>query len=529
MDLNHLLVWMVGAGCAVTLLQLPGRKQALRQAVLPASILLVLGGCLFLLADLAGYIAGTLFVLLMLLPAWGNVFLHFLLMRKRYRAAQLVAGVLSVLSPGRATLGVSIWINAMSLIQRGDWERCSRLLDRMIARGGPESRTARVLKARTEGSWQSFLDWANEPENRREVLSDPHLLDSFLQALGETGQREELVREFDALQSVFRQFPAQTRELCTVKVAAFCGDDLLVAQLLSGSLCDLPVELKRFWMATALQVGGGTEEARRDLEWLARLPDAGIARSAQRRLNSPPVSLEQQPLTDGVRRILHRLSVQSDPRGQPGVLSFAERRRTWGTFSIATILVGVFVCEIPGGSEDIENLIELGAMIVPPIPGEPTAWRTVAAAFLHFGPIHLAMNLMGLVILGRCLEPRWGTALLVFSYLLAAIGSIGLVPYVMNWQTMVEPTILVGASGGVMGLLGGLLVQSLIDLLRYRSRPIRQEFITLMLIVILQTAYDSSTPEVSSEAHLLGMAIGGASALLWNAVWNVQARFRSRL
>lgn len=143
----------------------------------------------------------------------------------------------------------------------------------------------------------------------------------------------------------------------------------------------------------------------------------------------------------------------------------------------------------------------------------------VAAAFLHFGPIHLVMNLLGLIILGRVIERTWGGWLTLISYLMSAIGAIGLAPYVIALQGEPGYTALVGASGGVMGLLGGLLIQTLFNFLRNRTLPAFKEFAILLVIVIIQMAFDANTPNVSSEAHLLGMSIGIFCGTVWNLVW----------
>jgi membrane associated rhomboid family serine protease len=79
-------------------------------------------------------------------------------------------------------------------------------------------------------------------------------------------------------------------------------------------------------------------------------------------------------------------------------------------------------------------------------------WRLVSAAFLHYGPFHLAMNMFSLYFAGSILEQvvgRWRFALLyLVSGLAGSAGALYLSPDKLT----------VGASGAIFGVLGGLLI-----------------------------------------------------------------------
>lgn len=79
-------------------------------------------------------------------------------------------------------------------------------------------------------------------------------------------------------------------------------------------------------------------------------------------------------------------------------------------------------------------------------------WRLITAAFLHYGPFHIAMNMFSLYFAGSILEQvigRWRFVLLYFVAGLA--GSAGALYWSPNAAT-------VGASGAIFGVLGGLLI-----------------------------------------------------------------------
>jgi membrane associated rhomboid family serine protease len=79
-------------------------------------------------------------------------------------------------------------------------------------------------------------------------------------------------------------------------------------------------------------------------------------------------------------------------------------------------------------------------------------WRLLSSAFLHYGPIHLAMNMYSLYFAGSILEhviDRWRFALLyLVSGLAGAAGALVRTPDAAT----------VGASGAIFGILGALFV-----------------------------------------------------------------------
>jgi membrane associated rhomboid family serine protease len=79
-------------------------------------------------------------------------------------------------------------------------------------------------------------------------------------------------------------------------------------------------------------------------------------------------------------------------------------------------------------------------------------WRLVTAAFLHYGPFHLAVNMYSLFFAGTLLEQvigRWRFALLyIGSGIAGSAGALALSP----------GSVTVGASGAIFGILGALFV-----------------------------------------------------------------------
>jgi membrane associated rhomboid family serine protease len=123
-------------------------------------------------------------------------------------------------------------------------------------------------------------------------------------------------------------------------------------------------------------------------------------------------------------------------------------------------------------------------------------WRIFTAAFLHIGPVHLAMNMLALLIFGSELERALGRARFLALYLLSVLGGAVAI------QLFGDPRVPVaGASTAIYGLMGGLGV-----LLVFRRQDLRG-LLTLLAINV----FISFLPGISLLGHLGGL-VGGVLA-----------------
>ncbi|MFN8110910.1 MAG: rhomboid family intramembrane serine protease [Thermoleophilia bacterium] len=125
-------------------------------------------------------------------------------------------------------------------------------------------------------------------------------------------------------------------------------------------------------------------------------------------------------------------------------------------------------------------------------------YRLITAGFIHAGVAHIAMNMWALWILGGVLEDTVGRARMLLIYLTAILwGSVG--------ALLLDPNaVTVGASGGIFGLMGAMLV-----LARVRGARFNAGGVAMLLVINL--GFTFAVPGISIGGHL-GGAIGGALA-----------------
>ncbi|KAA2263743.1 rhomboid family intramembrane serine protease [Solihabitans fulvus] len=124
-------------------------------------------------------------------------------------------------------------------------------------------------------------------------------------------------------------------------------------------------------------------------------------------------------------------------------------------------------------------------------------WNLITSGFLHVNPIHLVLNMVALWVLGRDMELVLGRVRFVGLYVLALIGG-GVSVYLFG-----APDVpVVGASGAIFGLMGGLLVA----LVRLRLDPKSAIGVIAMNLII-----SVSLPGISLLGHLGGLVVGAAA------------------
>jgi membrane associated rhomboid family serine protease len=185
------------------------------------------------------------------------------------------------------------------------------------------------------------------------------------------------------------------------------------------------------------------------------------------------------------------------------------------TFALIGINVGVYLLQLLMGAGINANtgwIYEHGVLISSALDSsgqvvgvaEGEWWRLVTAAFLHYGPLHLGMNMLVLWIIGPALEGYLGHGRYALLYLVSGLaGSAGALLWSPNVAT-------VGASGAIWGIMGAALV-----LERRRIYVFGGQALGL---VVFNLAISFLIPGISIGGHLGGGIGGGLAALAFTSL-----------
>lgn len=510
-DLNHILLFIAVVSPLILLVRI-ARLRNSRNHGWRIAALIVLGGCAaawFAVPAVAGFIGGILWCLLLLVPSLAERKIEELLLMRRFASARRLALVRRALHPWEDSPYRPILLRALEQASAG---RLDLALDQLALERDsitPAGRCAAALTFALTENWPGFVEW------RRRNLSataNPALLALYARALGETGALDDLILLLQAHAEA--REPRLTTDLpflsALAMALAFSGQTSRLVRLLQRELQRMPPDQQQFWLATAELAEGRREAAHERLNLLRReTHDAILRRSIDRRLAQAPQAV---PLSATGARLLAGLLPDTigTPKAARGRLG-SGTPVVWAFILLNVAMFGVEM--ILGGSTSSLILQNLGGLEPRAVVVRHEYWRLLTALFLHYGALHLGINLLGLYILGPPLERIIGAVKFALSYLLSGLGSSAGV--VILWSLgLTKSDLLVGASGSIMGVIGvsaGLL-------LRHRRAPLAgRQLQSIIAIVAIQTTFDLWSPQVSLAAHLSGFLSGVAIGLVMAA------------
>lgn len=180
---------------------------------------------------------------------------------------------------------------------------------------------------------------------------------------------------------------------------------------------------------------------------------------------------------------------------------------TWGLIAACA---AVFILELAKGAGfdtmSPELAIRLGANYGPmTLAGQ--WWRLFTSMFLHFGFLHIALNMWCLWVLGMLAERLMGRAAFLLLYVATGIAgsllSLAIHPQLVS----------AGASGAIFGVAGGLVTYLWMQRDRLNYAAVMKQLKSLAIFLGINLIY-SFGPGIDMMAHaggvLAGLAIGAA-------------------
>ncbi len=509
LDYNRLLLFLAVLSPLVVLLRTARRGPQNRgwQAA-GVGVLLVTAVAWAIAPAFAGYIGGVVWLLFLFLPAVGLRKEGELVVAERYAFARRIVSLLRWLHPTAALRAEFLFLCAMEAAQAGESDRALRLLDQLR---GADSRAGLQVIAqsfRIRGDWLGLIDWCREFVPPMSLGREPVVLPLYLRALGEMGAIDELAMQVAGRAPRLLASPQHeaTFDASVLALLAFTGRTAAVTRLLQTRFPGLTRDVREFWLGTS-EVAAGVGRAR--LLALEKKTQNALVKAdlaARRRVGDGLPA----PLSSATQDIVARFE-KSLAQRRPSVLSASSGPVTFAVGGLVVVNLVIFLLEVRmGGATNSVVLYRLGALVPSAVLVGGEYWRMFSALFLHYGPLHLAVNLYALYVLGPTLERALGWWRFLISYFLGGLGSSAGV--VVLWKLrLTEADLLVGASGAIMGIVGawaGLL-------LRHHRVPLaRRRLLIIGAIVIVQTAFDFYTPQVSMAAHLCGLLAGLAVGLI---------------
>jgi membrane associated rhomboid family serine protease len=170
------------------------------------------------------------------------------------------------------------------------------------------------------------------------------------------------------------------------------------------------------------------------------------------------------------------------------------------TYVLIAMNVLTFILQMAIGN------LERQLALWPPAVADGEYYRLVTAAFLHYGPTHLLLNMWALYVVGPPLENWLGRSRFVALYAVSGLGGSVLV-YLLSPLNSATA----GASGAVFGLFGATFVV---------ARFLNLDFRWVVGIIAINLAFTFVIPAVSSQqiswqGHIGGLVTGVVVAAVY--------------
>ncbi|MFC9434327.1 rhomboid family intramembrane serine protease [Nocardia sp. NPDC057030] len=171
------------------------------------------------------------------------------------------------------------------------------------------------------------------------------------------------------------------------------------------------------------------------------------------------------------------------------------------TYALIAINVAVFAITAAQAKSLVNNrasALFADWVLFPPWVADGQWFRVIGSGFLHYGPIHLLLNMFALYVIGRDGELVLGRLRYLAVYLVSLLGGSAAV------MAFSQDSATAGASGAVYGLFGAITV----ILIRLRQNPNQ-----MLILIGINVFISFSLPGISLWGHLGGLAAGTLATL----------------
>jgi membrane associated rhomboid family serine protease len=124
-------------------------------------------------------------------------------------------------------------------------------------------------------------------------------------------------------------------------------------------------------------------------------------------------------------------------------------------------------------------------------------YRLLTSMFIHYGILHLLLNMWALWMLGRSLEYALSPVRYLALYMLSGLGG-SVAGYIFT-----PAAIGAGASGAIFGLFAALFIV---------LKRLRRDTSTVIPIILINLVFTFTVPNISIAGHLGGFVVGGLVA-----------------
>jgi membrane associated rhomboid family serine protease len=188
---------------------------------------------------------------------------------------------------------------------------------------------------------------------------------------------------------------------------------------------------------------------------------------------------------------------RSAPKRKPAIVTAFRKNSSTPVVTLTIIAINLVVFAL----QFITNDAITGLLLYRPVYTFVEPWTMMTSLFIHGSVFHVGLNMLALYLFGPVLESLLGRARYLALYLLSGFGG----SVAVLWFSDPLGGVL-GASGAIFGLLGAFFVI---------QRKLGTNSVQLLIVLGLNLAMGFFIPGISWQAHVGGVIVGAAIALIY--------------
>jgi rhomboid protease GluP len=519
MDFTSIVLIQIAIfSCAATLLPSSRSNSSIKIAAIV--VLTILAMSWSFVPEQAAKISIFAWLVLFLMPILLMQRLESFVTNSNYVAASQLAKWLRWLLPTDGMWNYHHLLRGIALAHTGQIEAAQEIFDKYQTDDRTElGRSSTALLYRSTDRWHEYIIWVKERltsvrrltiakisrEFQETKLGRGMNLVYYLRAIAETGDLRGCIAEVNKLEQS-QQISLRYLHLLRMYILAYCGRVDAVTQSCQRILSNYSAEIQQFWISTAELAADNVDARKQLVQMQALTADSCLNQDILWRLSKPLPDLAL--LTPADWEIVSQMESAIAEEVKYGSQT-PTNIPTPATNLLIWLNVLIFAAELGWQYKTgapAETFINWGGLAAPLVVSGQW-WRIVSANFLHMGILHLGMNMLALLYLGKFVEYRLGTVRFIVTYLLAGLGSMATITYIdTKWMT--DPHITVGASGAIMGLLGAMGAIHLTGWQRAKATSAGRQFQAVLFSVGFQLVFDLTNGHTSIVGHFSGLVIG---------------------
>jgi rhomboid protease GluP len=436
---------------------------------------------------------------------------------ERMTFATRLLDLAEILGPGSGVAEEKALVRAMAEIREGRIEQTVEALSKARERASDEARLAideRIAMLYLAAyRWHDAIAYAEAnlfgaappregPGSLRGALGlAPPIWVDLLAAYGRVGDLDQAARMLARLEDVCagREDAALWQHRGRMMFLALAGRTEAVRVLVAPQRArHMSTAARTYWLAVAHE-HHGDRAAAAEAYHKARARARGRPRDQIDQAIAGLATAQRTELAEVASEVVAR--VEAAPLPPPVRIARAPRTRATWTLTAILAVVSAITAIFVGDTLDVGVLVRVGAE-TRGLVAAGEWWRLISCIFVHVGVLHLVVNAIGLIVLGRLAEDIFGAARLV-----AIFGVAGIVGATAS--NLASPaSASAGASGAVFGLLGAVLIEITLHRARYRMAWKRGWWGGLAVVAVGQFGSGFLSSVIDQWAHGAGLFAG---------------------